>query len=258
LEERSKPKGTIYPSKNGKLKDQIDEYLQDIDTFYVDDQQTKKEIKFSSDFTLRLFVEKNIRQKYNQKMKWDYTFLENKERIMNLTKIDISNQISDLQVLEREIGFSRLIWHLAKSQKLIVGHNMLTDIMQMMRQFFSSTLPSKYDDFKSMTTSLFPNIIDTKYVASVQPLKDIISNTALGEMDKILAKEPFQKFPIENNQYSTKNEKLHEAGYDAFLTGVCYLRMLHYLESFNSSKSALINFYSNKYSFFRYPLFFLS
>ena len=106
--------------------------------------------------TLRLFVEKNLRQKYQQKLRWDYTFLENKERLMNLYKIDPKDQVSDLEILEKEIGFSKLIWHLAKSQKLIVGHNMLTDIMQIMRQFFSSPLPSKFEDFKGTTSFTSP------------------------------------------------------------------------------------------------------
>ncbi len=39
-----------------------------------------------------------------------------------------------------------------------------------------------------MTNSLFPKLLDTKYMASITPLKDIITNTALGEMDKILSK----------------------------------------------------------------------
>jgi poly(A)-specific ribonuclease len=97
-----------------------------------------------------------------------------------------------------------------------------------------------------MTNSIFPNILDTKYMASVTPLKDMVSNTALGEMDKILAKDPFPNVKVENSQYSLENQKLHEAGYDAYLTGYCFLRMLHYLESFNSSKSALVDFYLNK------------
>lgn len=59
-------------------------------------------------------------------------------------------------ILDEEIGFSKLIWLLSKSGKLIVGHNMLTDVMQILRQFFCSTLPEKFDDFKSMTNSLFP------------------------------------------------------------------------------------------------------
>ncbi len=97
-----------------------------------------------------------------------------------------------------------------------------------------------------MTNSLFPRLLDTKHMASITPLKDIISNTSLGEMDKCLSKDPFPSVKIICKEYDVINQKLHEAGYDAFLTGYCYVRMLHYLESFNSSKSALVDFYVNK------------
>jgi len=83
-------------------------------------------------------------------------------------------------------------------------------------------------------------------MASITPLKDIISNTSLGEMDKCLSRDPFPLVKITCKEYDVVNQKLHEAGYDAFLTGYCYVRMLHYLESFNSSKSALVDFYVNK------------
>jgi poly(A)-specific ribonuclease len=122
---------------------------------------------------------------------------------------------------------------------------MLTDTMQILRQFFSP-LPESFEDFRSMTNALFPNILDTKYMASLTPLKELINNTTLGDMDKILDKEPFPKLTLENCAYSTNDEKLHEAGYDAFLTGYCYLRMLNYLVSFNSSRQNLVEYYSNK------------
>lgn len=104
----------------------------------------------------------------------------------------------------------------------------------------------KYEDFKSMTNSVFPRLMDTKHMASTSPLKDLINNTALGEMDKILSKDPFPTVKIQCEEYDVDNQKLHEAGYDAFLTGYCYLRMLHYLESFNGSSNALVDFYVNK------------
>lgn len=103
-------------------------------------------------------------------------------------------------------------------------------------------------------------------MANVAPLKEIITATALGDMEKIVSKDPFPEITLgtfeylvnfstnwlifliltENCEYSTKEEKLHEAGYDAYLTGYCFVRMIHYLESFNSSRKALEEFYSNK------------
>lgn len=47
-----------------------------------------------------------------------------------------------------------------------------------------------------MTHSLFPKILDTKYMASMPPLKELILNTTLGDMDKILSKDPFPTVKI--------------------------------------------------------------
>lgn len=251
LEERKKPKNTLYPTNtNGKedkeqVKEKINKLLEEIDEFANDPTQTKKEIRFT-EFLLRIYIEKNLKAKYYQKLRYENKFLENKERLMTIYKMEENDQNSDLEILEKEIGFSKLIWKLAQSGKMMLGHNMLTDVMQILRQFFSSPLPEKYDDFKSMTNSLFPNILDTKHMASTTPLKELIQNTALGEMDKILSKDPFPQVKIQCKDYDCENQKLHEAGYDAFLTGYCYLRMLHYLSSFNSSKKALVDFYLNK------------
>lgn len=244
IEDKKTPKNLLYPSNNKDTCAQIDSLMKEIDEFVLNAEEAKKEIKFT-EFILRIYIEKNIKLKYYQVLKYEYKFLENKERLMTLSKVESKDQKSDLDILEHEIGFSKVIWLLSQSKKLIVGHNMLTDTMQILRQFFSP-LPENYDDFKSMTNSLFPNILDTKYMASLSPLKELINNTTLGDMDKILDKEPFPKLTLENCEYSTKNEKLHEAGYDAFLTGYCYLRMLNYLVSFNSSRQNLVDYYSNK------------
>ncbi len=60
---------------------------------------------------------------------------------MTIYKMEDNDSNSDLEIFEKEIGFSKVIWHLAQSGKMILGHNMLTDVMQMLRQFFSSPLP---------------------------------------------------------------------------------------------------------------------
>lgn len=65
MENRDKPKTTIYPTNSNKEKDikgQIDNIMKEIDEFAENEQETKKEIKFS-DFLLRVYTEKNIKHK---------------------------------------------------------------------------------------------------------------------------------------------------------------------------------------------------
>jgi len=104
-------------------------------------------------------------------------------------------------------------------------------------------------------------------MAAITPLKELINNSTLSDMSKTLDKDPFPKVKIgfkhfhrafsffqpfifsivlENCEYSTNCEKLHEAGYDAYLTGICFIRMMNYLRSLGSSKDNVFDYYSNK------------
>lgn len=82
---------------------------------------------------MRVFIEKNIRLKYQKRIKYENKFLENKERLMIITKVDLQDIKSDLvnfkvyfkrvnknfffqkEDFEKEIGFSKLIWFLSQS-----------------------------------------------------------------------------------------------------------------------------------------------
>uniref|UniRef100_A0A673HJD3 Poly(A)-specific ribonuclease PARN n=1 Tax=Sinocyclocheilus rhinocerous TaxID=307959 RepID=A0A673HJD3_9TELE len=54
--------------------------------------------------------------------------------------------------------------------KLVVGHNMLLDVMHTIHQF-CGPLPEELDDFKEVAMSVFPRLLDTKLMASTQPFK---------------------------------------------------------------------------------------
>lgn len=47
LEEKSIPKGTLYPSKKEELHKQIDTLMAEIDEFVLNENETRKEIKFT-------------------------------------------------------------------------------------------------------------------------------------------------------------------------------------------------------------------
>lgn len=40
------------------------------------------------------------------------------------------------------------------------------------------------------------SLLDTKYMANVPPLKEIITATALGDMEKIVSKDPFPEIVL--------------------------------------------------------------
>ncbi|KAI4832967.1 hypothetical protein KUCAC02_015901 [Chaenocephalus aceratus] len=167
------------------------------------------------------------------------------------------------QKLEREqeevndaVGFSRVIHAISKSGKLVVGHNMLLDVMHTIQQFYLP-LPEDLPDFKEVTMCVFPRLLDTKLMASTQPFKELINNTSLAELEKRVKEGPFKSPLVETaegfHSYDTGQEQLHEAGYDAYITGLCFVSMANYLGSFLtppkphiSARSKLIDPFFNK------------
>jgi len=146
---------------------------------------------------------------------------------------DLKDKI-ELSDLDAAFGFSKVIQKITESRKMVVGHNMILDIAHTLNQF-CGPLPDSYQDFKSMSREVFPNILDTKLMANTIPFKDEISNSSLEGMMEIVSKEPFKMpdCPPKNaeNGYHLSSTKYHEAGYDAFATGMCLIAMSNRLGS---------------------------
>uniref|UniRef100_A0A8C7INA5 Poly(A)-specific ribonuclease PARN n=1 Tax=Oncorhynchus kisutch TaxID=8019 RepID=A0A8C7INA5_ONCKI len=119
-------------------------------------------------------------------------------------------QEREQEELNDAVGFSRVIHAISKSGKLVVGHNMLLDVMHTIHQFYC----------------VLPEVQNTHH---------LYMNTV--------------GFP----SYDTAQEQLHEAGYDAFITGLCFISMANYLGTFLTpprahipSQSKLIQPFVNK------------
>uniref|UniRef100_A0AAY4B700 Poly(A)-specific ribonuclease RNA-binding domain-containing protein n=1 Tax=Denticeps clupeoides TaxID=299321 RepID=A0AAY4B700_9TELE len=157
-------------------------------------------------------------------------------------------QEREQEELNDAVGFSRVIHAISKSGKLVVGHNMLLDVMHTIHQFYCP-LPEDLNDFKEVTMCVFPRLLDTKLMASTHPFK--VHNlrrtpSNLPELVRPYFSDGFQS-------YNTATEQLHEAGYDAYITGLCFISMANYLGSFLtpprshiSAKSKLIEPFHNK------------
>uniref|UniRef100_A0A2K5NIC6 Poly(A)-specific ribonuclease PARN n=1 Tax=Cercocebus atys TaxID=9531 RepID=A0A2K5NIC6_CERAT len=193
-----------------------------------------------------------------------YQKLKKKERYIVISKVDEEERkrreqekhAKEQEELNDAVGFSRVIHAIANSGKLVIGHNMLLDVMHTVHQFYCP-LPADLSEFKEMTTCVFPRLLDTKLMASTQPFKDIINNTSLAELEKRLKETPFSPPKVESAEgfpsYDTASEQLHEAGYDAYITGLCFISMANYLGSFLSppkihvsARSKLIEPFFNK------------
>ncbi|XP_061130275.1 poly(A)-specific ribonuclease PARN isoform X2 [Syngnathus typhle] len=191
----------------------------------------------------RKLIYQTLNWKFPKGLHVETVEMEDKERIIQVSKVDDEERRKrEQQKLEKEqgqlndaVGFSRVIHAISKSAKLVVGHNMLLDVMHTIHQFYCP-LPQDLQDFKEVTMCVFPRLLDTKLMASTQPFKELISNTSLAELEKQLNESPFKAPQIEAAQgfpsYNTAKEQLHEAGYDAYITGRCFISMANYLGSY--------------------------
>ncbi|XP_042173200.1 poly(A)-specific ribonuclease PARN [Oncorhynchus tshawytscha] len=142
--------------------------------------------------------------------------------------------------LNDAVGFSRVIHAISKSGKLVVGHNMLLDVMHTIHQFYC-VLPEDLNDFKEVTQCVFPRLLDTKLMATTQPFKELINITSLAELQKQLKESPSNLLKLSRTRFYSSGsqpgvlgapgaqEQLHQAGYDAFITGLCFISMANYL-----------------------------
>lgn len=75
-------------------------------------------------------------------------------------------------------------------------------------------------------------LIDTKIICQSQQFKDILPTSILTQLLKALNTEPFSIPPVkgtEGRSYTLSDDRLHEAGYDAFITGLCFISLCNRL-----------------------------
>lgn len=137
--------------------------------------------------------------------------------------------------IETLLGFREFWKAILGSKKPVVGHNCYQDILFMIHMH-EHKLPENYDEFKAISTTAFPTIYDTKTLASQIIGADAFTTTYLGgvyaEVRKRFgcstAEQLSTVFRLPPGFYDydeaalAGSTKAHEAGYDAYMTGVCF------------------------------------
>ncbi|XP_051173834.1 poly(A)-specific ribonuclease PARN-like isoform X2 [Leptopilina boulardi] len=242
-------------------KQTIEEILSKIEEF-INSDADKLSIDRCNAFIRRL-VYQEVKMKWRKKVNLDFK-AEGPNQILVVTKVGTKEEEEKKEAERKEkeqlemkdaIGLSALLKKISNSGKLIVGHNMLLDLCHIIRQFFNP-LPETYSEFKALVHGLFPKIIDTKIISQSAQLKDKVPLTNLQYLLDTCSKEPFSLpdvIPVKDRSYSITTEKCHEAGYDAFMTGMCFIAMKNYLGSLESPSvdivlpdSPLLNSFLNK------------
>ncbi|KAF7892109.1 hypothetical protein EAF00_008411 [Botryotinia globosa] len=145
---------------------------------------------------------------------WSYTHDENAQP----NTVDSSHA-----ALEAELA--KVTKKLKEKHHVIVGHNLFTDLCFLYKTFIGD-LPAGVGDFQSQIHSLFPFVIDTKYLATynsdaMKPrvnLKELLIPFQKIHMPLILLHE-------KHNTYGATNGNAHEAGFDSWMTAELLVKL---------------------------------
>ncbi|OBZ83656.1 Poly(A)-specific ribonuclease PARN [Choanephora cucurbitarum] len=153
-----------------------------------------------------------------------------------------------------KLNFRAVIELIQKAQCPVVAHNAAFDILHTVDQFWHY-LPEEVGDFKEMVNSMWPHVVDTKYLAEYHPrLKSCFNTSVLGSLFNTVYEELQEAGQHVGKVYQithclleqrtkrsivmgegfdryegAENETAHEAGYDAYMTGVIYLAFMAFI-----------------------------
>ena len=130
-----------------------------------------------------------------------------------------AKQATRVAALEERAGFLRIWRALDVCSKPLIGHNCLYDLLFMFHAF-EGPLPPTLPEFKAALTKRLPEVWDTKQLG----LEAGCSDTSLANLcTDLKARQgtPPVSLAVGFERYSTQQME-HEAGYDAYLTGICF------------------------------------
>ncbi|XP_056647832.1 poly(A)-specific ribonuclease PARN-like [Diorhabda sublineata] len=193
----------------------------------------------------RKLIYQTQRELYSDRISLETRQIEN-DRILFVTKLKTAEEEAELakkkyderlREIENFRGFTKVMKFIIKSGKLVVGHNACLDFFHTIDKFLIE-LPVFYEDFKEISHSLFSRVLDTKYMSSREPFRDLIQSTVLKQLFDTLSEKPFglPEVVVEEpgRGYDVNDNKEHEAGYDAYITGLCFLGMWKHLGLLNN------------------------
>ncbi len=121
----------------------------------------------------------------------------------------------------------------------IIVHNGLMDLLFLLTHFHSPSLPPTYGEAKKLIHSYFPNLYDTKILSTECSDADVrMGNTALGELFKSVCgprlddgddavnfdEDDGRLYRVQGEAATDEDDpgQMHEAAYDAFMTGAVF------------------------------------
>ncbi|CAH2037934.1 unnamed protein product, partial [Iphiclides podalirius] len=220
-------------------KQQIEDICKKVRAFLDEKKLDEMEIDRCNAYIRRLLFQE-LGARFKNEVFIETKILENKSRVLKVTRItsknegidrDAQKKVKEWEEFEDAVGFSKVARMISQSEKLVIGHNMLLDLIHTLNHFFQP-LPTDYESFKEFAHCMFPRLLDTKYMSSLPPFKDKVNSSVLQHLLVTLSEPPFslpKAESVEGRGYRHADDKHHEAGYDAYVTGLCFLAMHQHL-----------------------------
>ncbi|KAI8097110.1 CAF1 family ribonuclease-domain-containing protein [Halteromyces radiatus] len=157
-------------------------------------------------------------------------------RNLEITKIDAADRFQKSSN-SPQLNFRHVIEAIRDSNCPVVIHNGMYDICHTVDQFWHN-LPENVNDFKQLVGNMWNKVVDTKYMAEFHPiLKNCFNTSVLGSLFNTVEEELRKGGHIIRmgdgfDRYSVNGspESCHEAGYDAYMTGIIYLGFIYYIK----------------------------
>lgn len=137
------------------------------------------------------------------------------------TVLEAADMEERLGRLRSDVGFRQVIDRIVELKLPLVGHNCFLDLCHMYDKFVGR-LPNTLLDFKSELTKMFPVIVDTKFIAGKDPE---LSGLGLSELYGYFADS--RQNLLHAPGLHRLEAQFHDAGYDAYCTGLVLIGLLH-------------------------------
>ncbi|KAJ5918589.1 Ribonuclease CAF1 [Penicillium verhagenii] len=118
---------------------------------------------------------------------------------------------------------------LQKHRPILVGHNCFLDLLFLYSGFIGP-LPDTVEEFQMLIHGLFPNVVDTKYLATSNA-GSINPTSSLEEISRRLLRVSVPAIAIDpmHQKYAFRTFH-HEAGYDSMLSAIPFMKLSVQLE----------------------------
>lgn len=145
--------------------------------------------------------------------------------------VSSTGQSAFIDTSVKKLEISGLSKALTAKSRVLVGHNLFTDLIFLYQAFIGS-LPSTITEFQQKIHALFPMVIDTKYMATRETLTNSRQASSLQDLHEDLKSQRTPQICLDGpfKSYQTR-QVLHEAGYDSYLTAQIVLKLAAKLDA---------------------------